>query len=86
MIETKDHEKLLVDDAGAVRVTADPAKPTQKAGVDPTSDPCRRPTTKLYRNRYKCPYGSKNCGENAVYCEACNKDCEEYLLLLNDDR
>jgi len=85
-METKDHEKLLVDDAGAVRITADPAKPTPNARVDPTFDTRRRPATKPYQNRYKCPYGNKNCGENAVYCEPCNRDCEEYLLLLNDDR
>ncbi len=39
-----------------------------------------------YKNQYKCLYGNKNCGENAIYCEQCNKRYEEFLLILNDDR
>lgn len=39
-----------------------------------------------YRNEYKCPHGNKTCGENAIYCEPCNRRYEEFLWLLNDDR
>lgn len=39
-----------------------------------------------YQNQYKCLYGNKDCGENAVYCEPCNKRYEHFLWLLNDDR
>jgi hypothetical protein len=54
--------------------------------VLPASIPLRHPETTPYRNHYKCPYGSKNCGEEARYCARCNKDYEGFLLLLNDDR
>jgi hypothetical protein len=46
----------------------------------------RRPSETPYRNRYKCPNGDNNCGENARYCEPCNKRYEKFLWLLNDDR
>ena len=46
----------------------------------------RKPSETPYRNRYKCPHGDKNCGENARHCESCNKRYEEFLWLLNDDR
>lgn len=52
----------------------------------PVPAPRKLPETTPYRNRYKCPYGDKNCGENAIYCEPCNKKYAEFLLLLNDDR
>jgi hypothetical protein len=39
-----------------------------------------------YKNEYKCPYGNKNCGEKARYCEPCNKRFEEFLLILGYDR
>jgi hypothetical protein len=84
--ETKNTEKILVGvDGVAVRVAADQAKPPQKVCEDPAPDRRRRPTTP-YPNRYKCPYRHKNCGENAVYCWACNERYEEFLRLLNDDR
>ena len=38
-----------------------------------------------YRNQYKCPYGNKDCGENAAYCEPCNNKFEEFLFFLNDN-
>jgi hypothetical protein len=41
---------------------------------------------KQYKNQYKCLYGNKGCGENAVYCEPCNKRYEHFLWILNDDR
>lgn len=47
--------------------------------------PIKRPETP-YRNQYRCPYGKKNCGENAKYCAPCNKDYEAFLWMLNDDR
>lgn len=86
MIETKNTDKLLVGDRGAVRVPANTAKPPQNVCIDPAPVPRRKSETTPFRNRYKCPYGNKNCGENAVYCEPCNKDYGEFLLLLNDDR
>jgi hypothetical protein len=46
----------------------------------------RKPSETPYRNQYRCPYGEKNCGENAKYCGRCNEDCEKFLLILNDDR
>jgi len=39
-----------------------------------------------YKNQYKCPYGNRNCGENAIYCEPCNIRYEQFLWILNDDR
>lgn len=54
--------------------------------IDPALGRRRRSSTKPYRNKYKCLYGHKNCGENAVYCEPCNKRYDKFLLLLNDDR
>ena len=39
-----------------------------------------------YKDEYKCLYGNKSCGENAVYCEPCNKRYEHFLWMLNDDR
>lgn len=41
---------------------------------------------KPYTNQYRCPQGNSNCGENAVYCDPCNKRYEEFLLIINDDR
>ncbi|MGP8143062.1 MAG: hypothetical protein ACLQBU_14400 [Terriglobales bacterium] len=41
---------------------------------------------KQYKKQYKCLYGNKGCGENAVYCEPCNKRYEHFLWILNDDR
>lgn len=48
--------------------------------------PRTKPPIKPYKNQYKCPYGRKNCGENAIYCEFCNIRYEQFLLILNDDR
>lgn len=85
--ETKNTERLLVGiDGGAVRVPVDPAKAQTKTCVDPAPDPRWQLETTPYRNRYKCLYGNKNCGEHALYCEPCNKRYEEFLWLLNDDR
>jgi hypothetical protein len=39
-----------------------------------------------YKNQYNCPYGNRNCGENAIYCEPCNIRYEQFLWILNDDR
>jgi hypothetical protein len=46
----------------------------------------RKPAETPCQNRYRCPYGEKNCGENAKYCRRCNEDYEKFLLILNDDR
>ncbi|SRR5579871_2668314 len=46
----------------------------------------RNPSETPYRNQYRCPYGEKNCGENAKYCRRCDKRYEKFLWLLNDDR
>jgi len=34
------------------------------------------------RSEYKCPYGNPGCGDNAGYCEQCNRDYENFLELL----
>ncbi len=34
------------------------------------------------KSEYRCPYGNAHCGENAIYCEQCNKDYEKFLELL----
>jgi hypothetical protein len=41
---------------------------------------------KQYKDQYKCLYGNKGCGDNAVYCEPCNSRYERFLWILNDDR
>ena len=40
------------------------------------------PLTTPCKNEYKCPDGSKDCGENAVYCEPCTRRFEEFTLLI----
>lgn len=39
-----------------------------------------------YKNQYKCPFGAKDCGENAIYCVRCNGHYEMFMRILNDDR
>jgi hypothetical protein len=42
----------------------------------------RQPT--LYKKQYKCPYGKKRCGNNAIYCRRCNQDYAEFLLKIDE--
>jgi hypothetical protein len=34
------------------------------------------------KSEYRCPYGNLHCGDNATYCEQCNKDYEKFLEML----
>ena len=37
-----------------------------------------------HKNEYKCPYGKKGCGDNAIYCAQCNEDYAEFLRLTDE--
>jgi len=48
------------------------------------SHPRPKPPIKRYKNQYKCPYGNKDCGENAVYCEPCNRKFDDFVMFVGD--
>ncbi len=66
-------------------VEHEPEKDSSGVGSDAIALECL-PEKKQYKNRYKCLYGNNNCGENAVYCEPCNRRYEHFLWIINDDR
>lgn len=56
-----------------------PPAPVPSPAPAPTS---RWQPTMPVGNQYKCPYGTTNCGEGAIYCEPCNRRYEEFRLML----
>jgi len=72
------------------RPDPEPSFPPERESAEPVVPEkvavARYAKKKPYRNQYKCLYGNKDCGENAVYCEPCNKRYEHFLWLMNDDR
>jgi hypothetical protein len=49
-----------------------------------TKPPITKPPIKPYKNQYKCPHGNKDCGENAVYCESCNRKFDEFIMFVGE--
>jgi hypothetical protein len=55
----------------------------ESLGMDDPEEP--EESSKRQCSLYKCPYGSKRCGENATYCARCNQDYEKFLRLIGNE-
>jgi hypothetical protein len=83
----KSEDKIAADRDATQWRQLDLFNPAAEAQISKAIEVPRKPSPVTpYKNRYKCLYGNKGCGENAVYCEPCNKMYEIFLWMLNDDR